>query len=185
MSGRPGVFVDRDGTLIEERRYLSDPEAVTLISGTVQALEEFRRAGLPVVVVTNQSGIARGLYSLEDYHAVAARLVEILERADVPVAAVEYCPHHPDHPDHSNPGGRCDCRKPGTGMYRSAAKHLGLDLARSWYIGDKYSDVEPAVSLGGTGVLVRTGYGHEHEFAVDASVHVVDDLRAAARLICS
>lgn len=179
MSGRAAVFLDRDGTLIQERTYLADPEGVELVPGAVEALQKFEHAGLPVVIVTNQSGIARGLYSVQDYHAVAARLVEVLEAEGVPVTAVEFCPHHPDE------SGPCDCRKPATGMYRRAADRFGLDLAQSWYIGDKRSDVEMARSLGGTGVLVRTGYGRDHETDVDSSVHVVDDLLAAAALICS
>ena len=177
MNGRPAVFIDRDGTLIQERRYLADPEGVELIPGTIQALEEFGRIGLPVVVVTNQSGIAQGLYSLENYHEVAKRLHEVLETAGVAPAGVEYCPHHPDF------SGPCDCRKPQAGMYERAGQRLGLDLAKSFYVGDKPSDVGVVAEVGGTGVLVRTGYGRDHEDTLDPAVHVVDDLLAAARLI--
>ena len=174
---RPAVFVDRDGTIIEERSYLADPEGVALVPGTVSALADLRAAGFPVVIVTNQSGIAHGLYAESDYHAVAARLQRVLEEAGVPPSGVHYCPHHPDVT------GPCACRKPATGMHLRAAAELGLDLAHSYYVGDKVTDVLPALALGGRGILVRTGYGREHESDVPAGVTVVDDLRAAADLI--
>jgi len=173
----PAVFVDRDGTLLVERHYLSDPAGVELIPGAAAALARLRELGYALVVVTNQSGIALGRYSLADYRGVAARVDQILADKGVPADGTYFCPHHPDVT------GPCPCRKPGTGMYVQAAGELGLDLARSWYVGDKVTDVLPAMSLGGRGVLVRTGYGREHEDDVPAGVSVVDDLGAAARLI--
>ncbi len=173
----PAVFLDRDGTLIVEREYLSDPEGVVLIPGTTEALAALRRAGYALVIVTNQAGIARGLYGEAEYEAVSARLMRMLEEAGAPVDAVYHCPHHPDVT------GACRCRKPDTGMHEAAARDLGLDLAASWYVGDKRTDVLPAEKLGGRGVLVRTGYGAEEEGAVPGTVAVVDDLAAAARLI--
>ena len=173
MTLRPAVFIDRDGTLIEEKEYLSDPDGIVLIPGTFEALRTLRDAGFALVVVTNQAGIARGYYTVDDYRAVAARLDEILSEGGVPVDRTMFCPHHPDF------GGPCDCRKPGTGMYREAAAALGLDLAASYYVGDKMSDVVPAEALGGRGILVRTGYGVELEGEAPDSVWVVDDLRAA------
>jgi D-glycero-D-manno-heptose 1,7-bisphosphate phosphatase len=174
---RPAVFVDRDGTIIEERYYLADPARVVLVPGTASALADLRRAGFSLVIVTNQSGIARGLYGEDAYRAVATSLTGALERAGAPVDRTEYCPHHPDVT------GPCDCRKPATGMHRRAAAALGLDFRRSYFIGDKPKDVLPALELGGRGILVRTGYGREHEREVPAGVSVVDDLRAAADLI--
>lgn len=174
---RPAVFVDRDGTLMVERDYLSDPEGVALIPGAVEALHALRTAGYALVVVTNQSGIARGLYSVDDYQAVARRLDELLDRAGAPVDGTYYCPHHPDVT------GPCACRKPGTGMYVQAAADLGLDLESSWYVGDKVSDVLPAATLGGRGILVRTGYGSGEEAQVPAWAGVADDLAAGAVMI--
>lgn len=174
---RPAVFIDRDGTLVAERYYLADPEGVSLVPGAVEALRSLRQAGYALVVVTNQSGIARGLYTLADYRAVAARLDEILARSGVPVDGTWFCPHHPDVT------GPCACRKPGTGMYLEAAADLGLDPQGSWYVGDKVTDVIPALELGGRGILVRTGYGFEVEAAAPPGVAVVDDLPAAAALI--
>jgi D-glycero-D-manno-heptose 1,7-bisphosphate phosphatase len=174
---RPAVFIDRDGTLISERSYLADPDGVKLIPGAVEALAALRAAGFALVTVTNQSGIALGLYRESDYHAVADRIAHELDEAGVPPDDVQYCPHHPDVT------GPCDCRKPATGMYMRAAALLGLDPAASYYVGDKLTDVLPATTLGGRGILVRTGYGREHEGDVPPGVRVVDDLRAAAALI--
>jgi histidinol-phosphate phosphatase family protein len=176
---RPAVFLDRDGTVIEERSYLSDPAGVKLVPGAPEALRTLKDAGLPFVIVTNQSGVARGLYTEAEYRRVAARLSSILEEAGAPPAGTWYCPHHPEVT------GPCRCRKPGTGMHRDAADALGLDLARSWYVGDKPSDVLPAKVLGGRGILVRTGHGRELEHEVPAGAVVVDDLAAAVRWILS
>lgn len=177
MTQRPAVFVDRDGTIINERSYLADPEGVSLVPGAASALAELRAAGLALVTVTNQSGIALGLYGEQDYRAVAARLDRELVVSGASVDATEHCPHHPDVT------GPCDCRKPATGMHRRAATALGIDLARSYYVGDKVTDVLPAVELGGQGILVRTGYGRDHEAAVPEGTWVADDLRSAADLI--
>ena len=171
------VFVDRDGTIIHEREYLSDPDGLELIPGAVEALRSLREAGFRLVTVTNQSGIARGLYTLDDYHAVAERLTEALEEEGVRLDGTWYCPHHPDVT------GACACRKPGTGMYLEAGAELGLDLSASYYVGDKLTDVMPGLELGGHGILVRTGYGHELEAQAPKRVRVVDDLRAAAAMI--
>jgi len=171
------VFIDRDGTLTEERTYMSDPDQVVLLPGSATALSDLREAGFKLVIVTNQSGIARGLYSEDEYHAVAKRLDDLLVEAGSPVDVTMYCPHHPDF------GPACECRKPATGMYRQAAAELGIDLADSYYVGDKAADVTPAHELGGVGVLVRTGYGEEEAARVPAGTSVVEDLVEAARLI--
>ena len=174
---RPAVFLDRDGTIIVEKVYLADPEGVELIPGTVEALQRLRAAGLLLVIVTNQAGIARGRYTTEDYHAVAARLSEMLARHGVVLDGTYFCPHHPEW------SGPCDCRKPDTGMYRHAADALNIDVARSFYVGDKITDVEPAMTLGGQGILVRTGYGAESEAKAPEGVRVVDDLLEASGVI--
>lgn len=176
-TARPAVFLDRDGTVMEDRDYLADPAGVRLIPGADEAIRALAGAGYAVVVVTNQSGIARGLYDEDDYRAVAARLDSILEVRGAVPDGTYYCPHHPDHT------GPCDCRKPETGMYRRAARELRLDLASSWYVGDKVTDVLPALELGGSGILVRTGYGSEQELEAPDGVHVVDDIGAAAELV--
>ena len=158
---------------------MSEPDGVVLLPGTTAALSDLRDAGFTLVVVTNQSGIARGLYGEHEYRAVAKRLDDFLAEAGSPVDATMYCPHHPDF------GPACQCRKPATGMYRQAAAELGLSLADSYYVGDKVPDVTPAHELGGVGVLVRTGYGEEEAARVSPGIVVVDDLVEAAHLILS
>jgi D-glycero-D-manno-heptose 1,7-bisphosphate phosphatase len=122
---RAAVFLDRDGTIIEEAEYLADPHALVLLPGAAEALRALSAAGYPLVVVTNQSGIARGLYSEDEFRAVQARLYAVLAERGVRLDAVLHCPHHPDFT------GPCDCRKPALGMYRKAQEALGLDLAAS------------------------------------------------------
>lgn len=173
VAERPAVFLDRDGTLVVERHYLSDPADVELVPGAAAAIGALHDAGYAVVVVTNQSGIARGLYSAADFHAVQRRIEAILARDGVRLDGVYHCPHHPDFT------GPCECRKPATGLYRRAARELGLDPRQSVFIGDRVKDVRPAEAFGASGILVRTGYGREHEDRTPEGVAVVDDLPAA------
>ncbi|HSJ07170.1 MAG TPA: HAD family hydrolase [Longimicrobiales bacterium] len=173
---RPAAFLDRDGTIIKEREYLADPAGVELIDGVVDALRLLAASGYALVVVTNQSGIARGLYTEAQFRAVQERLESILGGAGVHLDGVYHCPHHPDV------AGPCACRKPGLGMYRDAARQLDLDVSVSLYIGDRLRDVLPARALGGRGFLVRTGYGADEAAAAPAEVEVVDDLRQAVHL---
>ncbi len=154
---RPAAFLDRDGTIMVEREFLADPAGVELIPGAVDGLRALRHAGFALVLVTNQSGIARGLFRLEDFRAVQGRLEALLAADGVHLAGVYLCPHHPDF------GLPCECRKPGPGLYRQAERELRLDLAHSLYIGDRLSDVDAAATLGGTGILVRSGYGRAAE----------------------
>lgn len=174
--GRPAAFLDRDGTLIVDREYLADPEGVELVPGTAEALHLLRGAGYALVVVTNQSGIGRGLYTEADYQAVRRRLDEVLAAEGIRLEGSWHCPDDPR-------AGDVPCRKPNTGMHRAAAGALGLDPRRSLFIGDRVSDVLPARELGGRGILVRTGYGREHEGLVPEGTLVADDLLAAARAV--
>lgn len=171
------VFVDRDGTVIREKEYLSDPAGVELLPRAVDGLRAFEDAGYTVVIVTNQSGIARGYYGEAEYRAVEAEVERRLAEAGVAVRAAYHCPHHPEIT------GPCDCRKPSTGLFEAAAAEHGLSLGDSIYVGDRLRDVEPGLVLGGTAILVRTGYGREEAERAPAAVHVVDDLAAAAGVI--
>lgn len=171
------VFLDRDGTIIVDQDYLKDPDAVELIHGAADAIVKLRDAGFVVVVVTNQSGVARGIMTNEDYRAVQARVEQVLAEQGARLDAVYFCPHHPDYT------GPCDCRKPGLGMYQEAARNLNLSLADSFYVGDKLSDVLPALSTGGHGILVRTGYGIVDAELAPRGVEVVENLAEAARWI--
>jgi histidinol-phosphate phosphatase family protein len=161
VSSLRAVFLDRDGTLIEDRGFARDPAAVRLLPGAAAAVRSFRDAGYLAIVVTNQSGIARGILTEAEYRSVAQRMEALLAAEGATVDATYMCPHHPEIT------GPCECRKPGTLHYRMAADRFGLDLARCWWIGDRATDVEPATALGGRGILL------------DEAV----DLRAAAKRI--
>lgn len=148
--GRRALFADRDGTLIHDAHYLRDASLVELLPGAAPFLRAFADAGWLLVAVTNQSGIAQGIVSESDYEAVRARLDELLAEQGVRLDLTKHCPHHPDVT------GPCRCRKPGTLMYEEAAAALGIDLASSVYVGDRWRDVAPALVMGGRGFLVRS-----------------------------
>jgi histidinol-phosphate phosphatase family protein len=173
----PGVFLDRDGTIIVERHYLSDPAAVELLPGAARALHRLRQAGHRLAVISNQSGIARGLYDEAAYRAVQARLEALLAAEGVTIDGAWFCPHHPEF------SGTCDCRKPGTSLFRQAADTLGIDFQRAFFIGDRLTDVTPAFTLGGDAILVRTGYGAAESAKAPPGVRIVADLGAAANLV--
>ena len=170
MSDRRAVFLDRDGTLMEEVNYCNDPKTVRVFPGTVGALQRLRHAGWLTVVVTNQSGLARGKISPEQYAAVNA---EFLRQLPGGIDAVYFCADHPDSPTPR--------RKPGSGMLEEAARHHGIDLTRSWMIGDKEIDVECGHRAGCRSILVRTGYGAELEKTAADFVH--EDIVSASNMI--
>lgn len=176
--GARAVFLDRDGTMVEDPGYLHEPERVRLFPGVAEAVRRLNDHGLLVVVVSNQAGIARGLYDERAYQAVQRRMTDLLAAAGARLDATYFCPHHPDFT------GPCDCRKPGLKLFRDAQAALGIDLARSFWVGDRMSDVEPARAFGGRGMLVETGHGAQSEReARSRGVPVVSDLAAAAREI--
>lgn len=168
MSGRPAVFFDRDGTLIEDLHYIRDPAGVRLLPGAADAVRRLNAAGYAAVVVTNQSGIARGLMSEADYQATARRLDELLADHGARLDGHFHCPHHPAL------SGPCECRKPGPLLYRQAAAELGLDLERSWWVGDRIRDVAAAAVLGGRGVLLKTGAGEEEARRPEAAAWPIE-----------
>ena len=159
---RPAVFLDRDGTLNVDAGYLDCKERLILFPWSVESVRLLRRAGYAVVVVTNQSGVARGMIEesfVEEVHQIIqSRLVDIGEKLD----GHYYCPHEPSA---SVEAFRvdCDCRKPKPGLVTRAARDLGLDVERSIVVGDKWSDIGLAKQTGARGVLVRTGYGRSQE----------------------
>ncbi|MBA3672880.1 MAG: HAD family hydrolase [Gemmatimonadaceae bacterium] len=148
--GRRAALLDRDGTLIADRHYLRDAADVALLPGVAVGLRALAAAGIPAIVCTNQSGIARGTVSLADYRAVRARLDELLAVEGVALRDTFACPHHPDH------GLPCDCRKPALGLFHRAAATHGIDLARSIFIGDRGRDLLVAREVGGVSVLVTS-----------------------------
>ncbi len=154
---RKAAFIDRDGVLNEERAFVHRGEDFEFVPGAVEALVALKQAGFALVVVTNQSGIARGLYPESDYHALTAHMRERLRSAGVELDAVEYCPHLPDAPLERYRV-ECECRKPRPGMLRKAIAALDLDPGASFLVGDRLSDVEAGRAAGiGRCYLVRTG----------------------------
>ena len=142
------VFLDRDGTLINDPGYARDPDQVQLLPGVAAAVRQLNQSGLLAIVVTNQSGIARGLLTEGEYRSIEARVDSLLAAEGARLEAHYFCPHLPEI------SGPCECRKPGTLLYRQAAQRFSIDLAGSWWVGDRLRDVEPATALGGQGILL-------------------------------
>jgi D-glycero-D-manno-heptose 1,7-bisphosphate phosphatase len=158
MPGEPAVFIDRDGTLTEEVGYVNHPRRLRLLPRSAEAIRRLNRSGLKAVMVTNQSGVARGYFSEEVLHAVSEALVNQLKAEGAHLDGLYVCVHHPTL---GEPPYRavCDCRKPEPGLLRRAAADLGLDVSRSWIVGDKISDVLAGRRAGTRSILVLTGYG--------------------------
>lgn len=177
--GRGAVFLDRDGTLAYDPGYLHDPRDVRLLPGVAEGLRSLAAAGWPLVVVSNQSGIARGLYGPQAFSAVNRRIEELAGRPAVRFSGEYYCPHHPDIT------GPCECRKPGLALFRRAAGDLRLDLGRCWFVGNRIGDVSPASSLGGRGVLVPgpADAGEAEEARRLGVATAADFLEAASRIL--
>ena len=149
--GRPqAAFLDRDGTIIVDHHYLNDPARVELLPGAAEAIRLLAAAGVPSIVCTNQSGIARGTITLEQYGAVRRRLADLLAAEGAALLDTFSCPHHPDVT------GPCACRKPSTGLYERAATLHHVDLAKCLYVGDRYRDVAAGTVFAGRGVFVES-----------------------------
>jgi D-glycero-D-manno-heptose 1,7-bisphosphate phosphatase len=179
------VFVDRDGTINVDVDFLSSPGQLQLIPRSAEAIRELNELEIPVVVITNQSGIARGLYSEDDLKLVHAAMDRMLKEHGAAVGHYYYCPHHPS--DGIAPYVTdCECRKPKPGMLNSAAKDFGYDLKRSFVVGDKKIDMEAGRSVGAVSVQVATGYGERERLAA-AGVrdHFSADLYDAVQFIKS
>ena len=154
-------FLDRDGVLIHEECYLSDPQKVRLINGVTQTINNLHKHGYLVIVITNQAGVARGYYPEESISRIHNRIDQLLERDGAFIDAYYYCPHHPNGVVEQY-AITCNCRKPATGMVEQAIVDFDIDLENSFVVGDKVTDVKTATNAGcKTGVLVRTGHGEE------------------------
>jgi len=176
--GSRAVFLDRDGTIIEDPGFLHEPDKVKLLPGAAEAIRRLNDAGYRVIIVTNQSGIARGRFTVADYEAVQQRLGALLAAHGARLDGAYLCPHHPQLT------GPCDCRKPGLKLFRDAQAAFDIDFAQSWWVGDRLSDVQPARVLGGHGVLVTTGEGNLHQGQARAlGVMVVADIGEAVQKI--
>jgi D-glycero-D-manno-heptose 1,7-bisphosphate phosphatase len=142
------VFLDRDGTIMEDAHYIKSPAQVRLLPGAAAAVKRLNDANVRAIVVTNQSGIARGIFTVDEYEAVRRRFEDLLAAEGARIDASYYCPHHP------SVGGPCDCRKPGTKMFEDAIRDFGLDPARAAYVGDRWRDVAASTKLGGRGIMI-------------------------------
>lgn len=153
------AMLDRDGTIVLDTNYLRDPELVELLPGAADAIRMLATKGIPSVVATNQSGIARGIISLEEYRDVRLRMEDLLRANGAELLDTFCCPHHPDIT------GPCGCRKPGTELYERAARLHRFDLSRCVFIGDKARDVEPARKFGARAWLVRSNFTTDTDLA--------------------
>ena len=167
-------FLDRDGVLIEEEDYLCDPARARLCSGAVEAIKLAHSVGRKVFLISNQAGLAKGKFKMEDLKAVHAKVEELLAEQGVALDGYYYCPHHAKGivPEYTR---ECSCRKPGPGMILTAAEEHDLDVKNSFMIGDRLTDLEAGVNAGCSAVaLVRTGYGETQELPEYPGVTVID-----------
>lgn len=144
------VFLDRDGTIMEDAHYIKSPDEVRLIAGAAAAVKRINDAGVPAIVITNQSGIARGIFTVRDYEAVRRRFESLLEAEGAHIDASYYCPHHP------SASAPCNCRKPGTQMFDDAIRDFKLDPERVAYVGDRWRDVVASRKIGGRGIMITS-----------------------------
>jgi len=176
---QPAIFLDRDGTINVEKTYLYRIEDWEWIPGAKEAIRKFKQSGYRVVVVSNQAGIARGMYEPSDVDLLHAFVQQELACIGTAIDAFYYCPHHPDF------SGNCSCRKPAPGMLTQAALDLNLDFARSWMVGDKLIDVQAGHAAGVQSVMVRTGYGISEQKHLNRETRVFDSVLDVAEFIAT
>lgn len=171
------VFIDRDGTLIKDKNYLSDHKRIEFYTDAYRAIRLLRAGGYRVIMTTNQSGIGRGYFTLKTLKQIHARLQKKLTKHKVKIDRIYFCPHLPEK--------KCRCRKPRIGMPRQAQKDFNLDLEKSFVIGDKRADIRMAYNFGGKGILVLTGKGKEElkKFKNIRPHHVSQSIYHAAKWI--
>jgi D-glycero-D-manno-heptose 1,7-bisphosphate phosphatase len=158
---RPAVFLDRDGTIAEEMGYVNHVDRLQIFPYAAEAIRRLNKAEIPVIVVTNQSGIARNIFPESLVHEVHKKMVSELAAKGAWIDAIYFCPHKSEDV--------CECRKPNPGMLERAAREHALDLPSSWVVGDRYADLEMAYEAGARGILVMTGYGRgEYQLHRDA-----------------
>lgn len=180
---RRAVFFDRDGTIIEERHYLSKISQVVLLPGAAEAVRLLSARGYIVIMVSNQSGVARGMFSENRVQEINQRLQELLKREGARFDAMYYCPHHPNGsvPHYTC---ECSCRKPAPGMGLRASKEYGIDLASSYMVGDKTEDIEFGQNCGMINAyLVATGHGCHARLAEGYGIRAKDALDAARQIL--
>ena len=176
----PGaVFLDRDGTVMEDAHFIKLPNQVRLIPGAAAAVKRINDARVPAIVVTNQSGIARGIFKVEDYEAVRRHFESLLEAHGAHIDASYYCPHHP------SVAGPCDCRKPATGMFEDAMRDFKLDPKNVAYVGDRWRDVIASKTLGGRGILISSHMTTEEDRhrAQEDGIETAGSLKEAVEML--
>mgnify|MGYP001285062081 CR=1 FL=1 len=181
MPRNTAVFMDRDGTINEEVGYLSRLEELKIIPEAFEAIRLINESGMKAVVISNQSGVARGYFGEEFLERVNTRLNEILWEKGARIDAFYYCPHHPSAGEGIYRKA-CECRKPEPGLLLAAARDMDIDLPRSFMIGDMLKDIEAAKRVGTKGILVRTGYGSNITIT-DKPAHIADNILGAVKWI--
>lgn len=186
---RIAVFLDRDGTMVEDADYLDHADRLLILPKVGDAIRLLNENNMLAVMITNQSGVARGYFPESTVNEVHERLKKILAEDKAHLDGIYYCPHHPDVglPEYRMD---CSCRKPGTGMIEAAVRDLNIDLGRSYMVGDKVIDMEAAHNAGVPGVMVMTGYGREELKQLSSEQksrpdHISDDLYDAVKWIIS
>ena len=173
------VILDRDGTIVVDREYLADPAGLKFLPGAAEGLRRLHQRGYRLVVISNQSGVGRGLFTLERLQTINTRLAQMVSEAGAQIDGIYCCPHRPDE--------HCDCRKPQIGLVQQAAQELGFDPRASVVVGDKGSDIELGRRVGATTVLISThahhGRRHNREPAPLAADYAAADLQEAAQII--
>ncbi len=170
------ILLDRDGTIIRDKHYLSDPEGVELFPNTAEGLKAMQDAGYDLIVTTNQSGIGRNYYAKSDMESVNRRMSELLAEYGIEFKAIYFCPHAPEQ--------KCDCRKPAPGMFDQAIAEFGMNPEECFVIGDKLCDVELGMARKAGTILVRTGKGlKEEQKCIGKADYIADDLLDAANYI--
>jgi histidinol-phosphate phosphatase family protein len=176
---KPAVFLDRDGTIIFDRNYLSRPEQVKLYARAAESINKLRKAGFKIIVVTNQSGIARGMFTEEDLAKVNKKFISLLKEGGSKIDALYYCPHIDED--------KCSCRKPLAGMVFRAAKEHDIDLEKSYTVGDSIRDYLLGFNAGAKGIMVLTGHGKKQREKIKSQkikpLAVLKNLKQAANFI--
>ncbi len=176
MSGTAAVFLDRDGTINEQMGYINHISRFQLLPGVRRAIKQLNSANVPVIVISNQSGLARGYFPEELLSEVHEKMNMLLAEKGAHVDAIYYCPHHPEAKEEKFRE-TCDCRKPKPGLVLQAAKELDIDPEKSFVVGDRWSDIKTAVNCGAKSILVRTGYGRGDEKYIGSYQEIQPDIK--------
>jgi len=173
------VFLDRDGTIVDDVGYMNSPEQINFIPGSIAAIKKLNEAGYKVVVITNQAGVARGLITEDMLQTIDKTLHKHILSGGAHLDGIYYCPHHAEH-GHYPYKQDCECRKPHPGLIKKAARDLNLDLSQSYMVGDKATDIEAGKRAGTKTIMVLSGRGNNEKGRLtDPADHVADNLQAA------